>query len=41
LVPHAALAEIAGARHTVTTQDNKPYASIILQFLNGRKLDAG
>jgi pimeloyl-ACP methyl ester carboxylesterase len=40
-VPHAALAEIAGARHTVTTRDNEPYASAILQFLKGRKLDAG
>jgi pimeloyl-ACP methyl ester carboxylesterase len=33
LVPHAALNEIAGARHTVTPQDNKTYASIILEFL--------
>ena len=35
MVPHAHMAEIAGARHTVSADDNEEYASIILGFLDG------
>jgi pimeloyl-ACP methyl ester carboxylesterase len=35
MVPHASTAEIAGARHTVSADDNEKYASLILEFLDG------
>jgi pimeloyl-ACP methyl ester carboxylesterase len=34
MVPHASTAEIAGARHTVSADDNEKYASLILEFLD-------
>jgi pimeloyl-ACP methyl ester carboxylesterase len=33
MVPHVSTAEIAGARHTVSADDNDKYASLILGFL--------
>ncbi|WP_167537945.1 alpha/beta fold hydrolase [Sphingobium chlorophenolicum] len=34
VVPHAGIAELSGARHTVTLDDNDGYAEIILGFLD-------
>lgn len=40
MVPHASTAEIAGARHMVSADDNDGYASLILGFLDGLQIRA-